>query len=82
MRGNIVVASNKASPKMVCISLARPMMSSPGIWEFDPGPVGGPILWGDEASRECPMAVASAMAPWESTAILDFHPSRVCSGMG
>ena len=40
------------------------------------------MVWGDEAIRECPMAVASAMAPWESTAIMDFHPSRVCSGMG
>jgi hypothetical protein len=29
-----------------------------------------------------PMALANAMAPKESTVTFDFHPSRVCSGMG
>ena len=37
LRGNILVASVKASPRMVWMSLARSRMSSPGIWVSDRG---------------------------------------------
>jgi len=42
------------------------------------GPVGNSI----ESLKERAVALASMVAVWESTATLDFHSSRVCSGMG
>ena len=35
-----------------------------------------------EASNEWPMALANEAATWESTATLEFHPSRMGFGMG
>ena len=83
LRGNILVASVKASPRMVWMSLARPMMFSPGTWASDRGSDGDPLVGvGREASRAWPVAAANEMAPWESIAILDFQASRQVSGMG
>ena len=44
LRGNILVASVKASLRMVWMSLARPMTFSSGIWEFDRGSTGDPLV--------------------------------------
>ncbi len=44
VRGNILVASVKASPRMVWMSLARLMMSIPEIWESDRGSAGDPLV--------------------------------------
>jgi hypothetical protein len=61
----------------------RPRMSGSKEWEPRAWSVDRPPgLWVREASRVWPMALANAMAPKESTVTFDFHPSRVCSGMG
>ncbi len=83
LMGNIVIAAAKASPRMVWMSLASPSMDASTHRESSEFPEGRLSGWcAREASNEWPMAIASDMAAWESSATLDFHPSSVGSGIG
>ena len=78
----MVVASAKASPRMAWMSLARSSMDCSAHWGSSASSVGLPLgHCAREASNEWPLALANEVATCESTATLDFHPSRVGCGM-
>ena len=65
------------------MSLARPSMGDATHWGSNASRVGMPSeQFAREASNEWTVALANEVAAWESTATLDFYPSRMGSGIG
>ena len=79
----MVVTSTKESPRMAWMSLARPRPDDEIYWGSSASPVGlASVECARETRIEWSMAFTKEVAVRESTAILDFHPSRMGSSIG